>query len=258
VIDFAYQYRGNDDIICYKENLDLNCGSYPCGSNFLQVLESNAEQRNRMDAEDALFASETALERAAGTPDSAKLAKTIAANKAIGGVKLKRFNVELQKRREAEEALAKVWGTHGSEKLAKVITAHKTINVDLEPFIEELKKRKAAEMDDMLNVPWKKVKNELEKFDIVLWDADWFNEEGWTGLIPNFLEGQAHRYAVAFQKKAEVPGFHRQWWNTYKNFPDRIWIVVLDDGDAADKKVTNEVEAKLAWLEKSYADRTLN
>jgi len=108
----------------------------------------------------------------------------------------------------------------------------------------------------MLGTPWEKVKAEVEKFDVLLWDADWFNEEGWTGLIPGFLAGKPHRLAVAFQKKREVPGFHRQYWHVYKRFPDRVWIVVFDDS-TGEENPPKAVADKLAWLEQAYADGRL-
>jgi len=109
----------------------------------------------------------------------------------------------------------------------------------------------------MLGVPWNQVQEELEKHEIVLWDADWFCEKGWTGCIANFLEAKKDGRAVAFQKKAEVPGFHRQYWHIYKRFPDRVWMVVLED-DPDEKNLSDGAKAKLDWLDARFEDKTLS
>merc|ERR1739838_1257931 len=82
---------------------------------------------------------------------------------------------------------------------------------------------------ELAGVPWEAVENELVDKDVIIWDGDWFSDKGWTKLIPQFLRENPWRIAVAFQKRAEVPGFHRQYWHVYKDFPGRLWMVVLDD-----------------------------
>lgn len=71
--------------------------------------------------------------------------------------------------------------------------------------------------------------SELLDSDVVIWDGDWFCERGWTGMIYTFLKAKKQATAVAFQKRAEVPGFHRSYWKLYQEFPNRIQIVVLND-----------------------------
>jgi len=72
--------------------------------------------------------------------------------------------------------------------------------------------------------------NELiEGADVVVWDGDWFCMQGWTGMIWTFLNAKKSSKAVAFQKRAEVPGFHRSYWELYRKFPNRIQVVVMKD-----------------------------
>merc|ERR1711871_1193469 len=98
-------------------------------------------------------------------------------------------------------------------------------------------------------VPWDAVSAELaSRADIVIWDGDWYSDQGWTHKIPEFLRGDPNRLAVAFQKKAEVPGFHRQYWHVYKAFPGRVWMVVLED-DFGSGNLPEEVAKRLQWLE---------
>lgn len=99
----------------------------------------------------------------------------------------------------------------------------------------------------LAGVPWEAVMAELnEKADVIIWDGDWYSDQGWTKLIPEFLRGSTERLAVAFQKRAEVPGFHRQYWHLNKAFPGRVWMVVLDDDIGS---LPNEISVQLAWLE---------
>jgi hypothetical protein len=81
----------------------------------------------------------------------------------------------------------------------------------------------------MLTTLGNRATQQLMGYDVVVWDGDWYNNEGWTGMIHTFLLGNPQGTAVAFQKKAEVPGFHRSYWELYKTFPNRIQIVVLND-----------------------------
>lgn len=100
---------------------------------------------------------------------------------------------------------------------------------------------------ELASVPWEAVAKELNnKADILIWDGDWYSDKGWTKLIPEFLRGGSGRMAVAFQKQAEVPGFHRQYWHVYKEFPGRVWMVVLPDDLGS---LPPEVSAQVAWLE---------
>jgi len=71
--------------------------------------------------------------------------------------------------------------------------------------------------------------NELLAADVVIWDGDWFCMQGWTGMIYTFLNAKKDSMAVAFQKRAEVPGFHRSYWKLYQQFPNRIQVVVMKD-----------------------------
>lgn len=101
------------------------------------------------------------------------------------------------------------------------------------------------------DVPWESVSQELNaKADVIIWDGAWYSPDGWTKLIPEFLRGSSERLAVAFQKEAEVPGFHREYWHAYKEFPGRVWVVVLpDDFGSFSKEVSVQVSAQVAWLE---------
>ena len=109
----------------------------------------------------------------------------------------------------------------------------------------------------MTQVPWRAVLTHLEnEADVLLWDGDWYCEAGWTHLIPLFLQGGDTRSAVAFQKRAEVPGFHRQYWDIYRRFPGRVWMVVVPD-DFVDGIAAKEFAPELAWLEKMYEDNVM-
>jgi hypothetical protein len=91
--------------------------------------------------------------------------------------------------------------------------------------------------------------NELLDHDVVLWDGDWFCEEGWTGMIYTFLKAKPQARAVAFQKRAEVPGFHRSYWKLYQTFPNRIQIVVLKD---AGYMCPEPILERHRWLEDEF------
>jgi len=94
--------------------------------------------------------------------------------------------------------------------------------------------------------------DELMKYDSVIWDADWYCNEGWTGMIHTFLLGKPHGTAVAFTKKAEVPGFHRSYWELYKRFPNRIQIVVLNDVASNGHVCPPQVQQQQDWLADEY------
>jgi len=95
---------------------------------------------------------------------------------------------------------------------------------------------------------------ELLDADVVLWDGDWFCMQGWTGMIYNFLKAKKEATAVAFQKRAEVPGFHRSYWKLHQEFPNRIQIVVLKDaGYVCPQPILDRHE----WLEKQFDDNKL-
>merc|ERR550525_2227464 len=84
-----------------------------------------------------------------------------------------------------------------------------------------------------------------------MWDGDWLNEKGWTGrLIEPFLSLSTKNRAVAFQKKKEVPGFHRQYCSLYQKFPGQIWMVVLDDQPP--HIVPPKIQEQKKWLETMY------
>ena len=109
----------------------------------------------------------------------------------------------------------------------------------------------------MAEAPWQAALSHLEsEADVLLWDGDWYCEKGWTHLIPLFLQGDGSRIVVAFQKRAEVPGFHRQYWDIYRRFPGRVWMVVVPD-DFVDSVATEKVIRELAWLEEMYANNLL-
>jgi len=110
----------------------------------------------------------------------------------------------------------------------------------------------------MTSVPWAEVFQCIdESADVLLWDGDWFHEEGWTHLIPKFLEADSERLAVAFQLKREVPGFHRKYWNIYQRFPGQLWMVVLDDGCGVEAPPP-QVAHQISWLEEQYAGGSLH
>merc|ERR1712232_103646 len=73
-------------------------------------------------------------------------------------------------------------------------------------------------------------------------------------MIRVFLAHSKDNIAVAFQKRIEVPGFHRSYWHFYKEFPGRLKIVVLDDDSSV---ATPLVKHQLAWLSKQYSDGIL-
>jgi len=106
--------------------------------------------------------------------------------------------------------------------------------------------------DQMVSAFCNQATRQLCQADVVLWDGDWYCGEGWTGMIETFLEVKPKTTAVAFQKKAEVPGFHRSYWELYKKFPNRIQIVVLNDEcmhvDVCPKKIRDQLD----WLEKQF------
>jgi len=89
-----------------------------------------------------------------------------------------------------------------------------------------------------------------DEADLVIWDGDWYGEQGWTNMIRVFLEHNENNIAVAFQKRGEVPGFHRSYWRFYKDFPERLKIVVLEDEEAASQVVKKQLD----WLNKLYED----
>jgi len=91
----------------------------------------------------------------------------------------------------------------------------------------------------------------LDEAHVVLWDGDWVCMQGWTGMIYSFLNANKKNIAVAFQKKAEVPGFHRSYWNLYQKFPNRIRIVVLKDLGAY-KVCPKRIHDQHKWLEMQF------
>ena len=103
---------------------------------------------------------------------------------------------------------------------------------------------------------WDKVNVELESKDVLLWDGDWYNDEGWTKVIPEFLAVSQERIAIAFQKRKEVPGFHRSYWHLYKRFPGRIQMVVMEDQENMDA-VPPAVKAQLKWLDEEFQSSRL-
>lgn len=100
---------------------------------------------------------------------------------------------------------------------------------------------------------------QLMEYDVVMWDGDWYDVKGWTGMIYTFLLGKPNGTAVAFQKKAQVPGFHRSYWKLYQRFPNRIQIVVLNDvtvqsnGDVCPKQIKRQLD----WLETQVEKKIL-
>jgi len=96
--------------------------------------------------------------------------------------------------------------------------------------------------------------NELLAADVVIWDGDWFCMEGWTGMIHTFLNAKKDSKAVAFQKRAEVPGFHRSYWELYKKFPNRIQVVILKDAGYVCPKPVLE---RHNWLEDQFKNGKL-
>lgn len=78
--------------------------------------------------------------------------------------------------------------------------------------------------------------------------------QGWTGMIYTFLKAKKEATAVAFQKRAEVPGFHRSYWQLYQQFPNRIQIVVLKD---AGYVCPQPILDRHNWLEKQFQKKHL-
>jgi len=91
--------------------------------------------------------------------------------------------------------------------------------------------------------------NELLAADVVIWDGDWFCMQGWTGMIYTFLNAKKDSMAVAFQKRAEVPGFHRSYWKLYQQFPNRIQVVVMKD---AGYFLPQPILKRHEWLEGEF------
>jgi len=91
--------------------------------------------------------------------------------------------------------------------------------------------------------------NELLTADVVIWDGDWFCMQGWTGMIYTFLNAKKDSLAVAFQKRAEVPGFHRSYWELYQRFPNRIRVVVMKD---AGYFLPGPILKRHEWLEEQF------
>merc|ERR1719336_3233357 len=73
-------------------------------------------------------------------------------------------------------------------------------------------------------------------------------------MIYTFLNSKKDATAVAFQKRAEVPGFHRQYWHLYQKFPNRIQVVVMKD---AGYICPEPILKKHAWLDKQYNEGKL-
>jgi len=96
--------------------------------------------------------------------------------------------------------------------------------------------------------------NELLDNDVVIWDGDWFCEQGWTNMINTFLKAKKTASAVAFQNRAEVPGFHRSYWQLYKEFPHRVQIVVLNDSAYV---CPQPILDKHDWLESEFKKGSL-
>jgi len=97
----------------------------------------------------------------------------------------------------------------------------------------------------------------VQDFNVVLWDGDWYNANGWTGIIEFFLEQKPNSKAVAFQSRAEVPGFHRSFWALYKKFPGRIQIVVLNDPDEDWAVCQQSILDRQSWLAGEFENGTL-
>jgi len=97
-----------------------------------------------------------------------------------------------------------------------------------------------------------------ERADVVLWDGDWYCRGGWTHIIRLFLEQKRNATAVAFQKRAEVPGFHRSFWELYQKFPNRIQIVVLDDVDHKHWVCPKPIQQRQKWLQGEFKKGTLD
>lgn len=100
---------------------------------------------------------------------------------------------------------------------------------------------------------------QLMEYDVVIWDGDWYCEDGWTGMIHTFLLGNPNGTAVAFQKKAQVPGFHRSYWKLYQTFPNRIQIVVLNDVTTESNGCVCPQPKKQQqdWLERQFETKML-
>jgi len=94
----------------------------------------------------------------------------------------------------------------------------------------------------------------IDGADTVIWDGDWYHEEGWTAMIRPFLAARDSNRAVAFQKRAEVPGFHRSYWKLYQDFPNRVSIVVLSDKAYT---LPHGVQEQLDWLEHEFCEGRL-
>jgi len=95
---------------------------------------------------------------------------------------------------------------------------------------------------------------DLLQYDVVLWDGDWFCERGWTNMIKTYLMAKKDGMAVAFQKRAEVPGFHRSYWELYRQFPHRIQIVVQKDAGYVSPK---PILDKHDWLKEEFENGNL-
>lgn len=94
-------------------------------------------------------------------------------------------------------------------------------------------------------------------YDTVIWDADWYNNQGWTVMIHTFLLAKPNGTAVVFQKKAEVPGFHPSYWELYKTFPNRIQVVVLNDDVTRSDLHSTRGQEQHDWIAKQREKGTL-
>merc|ERR1712060_521233 len=68
----------------------------------------------------------------------------------------------------------------------------------------------------------------LKKYKVLVWDGDDYHKDGFTKLVPMYLDSNPSTVAVSFKKRFEIPKFNSRWASLMLKYPKRIKVVPID------------------------------